>query len=148
MELPNIFTEKYPELLKKSELRFGIECYSGWYHLIDGVFSVACRELFDIKRSINRDASQNKPYLEKVYIEKCQELPVFKQIKEKFGTLRMYVNDADPVLNGAILLAEKMSAHICEYCGMPAKTRKVGSWMSTICHPCTIARHGERAVLD
>jgi hypothetical protein len=61
---------------------------------------------------------------------------VLDQVKEKFGTLRIYYTDYsnDPdYVSGVIDLAERMSVHICEECGKPGKTRNNLSWIQTLC---------------
>jgi hypothetical protein len=56
----------------------------------------------------------------------------FVQIKEKFGTLRMYTNGYDDYIDGVIAMAESMSAITCEECGKPGKLRG-GGWYYTAC---------------
>jgi hypothetical protein len=61
---------------------------------------------------------------------------VLDQVKEKFGTLRIYYTDYsnDPdYVSGVIDFAESMSVHICEECGKPGKIRSDLSWMKTLC---------------
>jgi hypothetical protein len=60
---------------------------------------------------------------------------VLDQVKEKFGTLRIYYTDYsnDPdYVSGVIDLAENMSAYICEECGRPGITRNL-PWIQTLC---------------
>ena len=82
----------------------------------------------------------------------------YHQIKEKFGTLRVYYNfdigykdsdveDLDPedlknneikilgYIDGAIQLAERMSAVTCERCGVIGKIRQSG-WVKCLCNTC------------
>lgn len=61
---------------------------------------------------------------------------VIDQVKEKFGTLRIYYTDysnSPDYVSGVIDLAEHMSVHICEECGKPGKTRGDLSWLKTLC---------------
>ena len=59
------------------------------------------------------------------------------QVKEKFGTLRVYVGavDTHAVIDAAIREAEAESAVTCETCGAPGKLR-VGGWLTTSCDDC------------
>jgi hypothetical protein len=59
------------------------------------------------------------------------------QVKEKYGTLRFYVDHADEEVNGMISMAEAMSAVTCETCGT-TKGAKVGGsgWLSCRCDKC------------
>jgi hypothetical protein len=60
-----------------------------------------------------------------------EDFPVFRQIKEKFGTLNLYM-DADEDIWDIIGFAELMSAVTCEDCGDAGKIRS-GSWIRTLC---------------
>lgn len=58
----------------------------------------------------------------------------FEQIKEKFGTLRIYsTGDWNPTINGIIIMAEAMSTRICETCGKPGTSRSFRGWLETTC---------------
>ena len=112
--------DKYPDLFKKSNLVFGIECDDGWLDLIDAVCAVA--------------ASNTK------------ELPTIRQIKEKFGTLRFYADGITPELRGAIRVAEALSAKTCEHCGNKGRTRAIRKWFSTLCRPCAVEKYSEEDI--
>jgi len=62
---------------------------------------------------------------------------VAAQVKEKFGTLRFYINAGDDVAYALVSLAESMSARTCETCGSPGKSRGRG-WIYVACdeHTC------------
>lgn len=60
---------------------------------------------------------------------------VFTQIKEKFGTLRVYTNATDSYCDGVIAMAESMSAHTCEVCSRPGKPTNKG-WIKILCEEC------------
>jgi hypothetical protein len=58
------------------------------------------------------------------------------QIKEKFGGLRIYANDAgNQAVRDAIREAETACWKICEECGEPG-TRRAGGWVRTLCDGC------------
>ena len=59
----------------------------------------------------------------------------FTQIKEKFGTLRMYTNGYDDYIDGVVALAEMMSSVTCEVCGVPGRQTS-GGWVRTLCVRC------------
>jgi hypothetical protein len=66
-------------------------------------------------------------------LDACQQaLPVFVQIKEKFGSLRMYYDGGDARAAGIVDMAETLSSCSCEVCGAPATTQP-GRWVSTLC---------------
>ena len=63
---------------------------------------------------------------------------VIVQVKEKFGTLRMYhytTNGDEGYMDGFITAIESMSARICEDCGKPGSVRP-RSWVRTLCDEC------------
>jgi hypothetical protein len=59
----------------------------------------------------------------------------FTQIKEKYGTLRVYYRGGDDYCQGIIAMAEHMSSVTCEDCGVPGKVRD-GGWIRTLCDDC------------
>lgn len=60
------------------------------------------------------------------------ELPRFLQIKEKFGTLRVYLDHADDRIMALMDMAERLSEVTCEQCGEPGELR-TGGWLKTLC---------------
>ena len=61
----------------------------------------------------------------------CEQV-VAAQVKEKFGTLRFYVDGGDEATRGMIQMAEAMTAVTCEECGAPGTTGGRG-WIRTLC---------------
>lgn len=57
------------------------------------------------------------------------------QVKEKFGTLRFYLDHYTIAAEEIIKEAERRSAVTCERCGGFGKLRK-GSWLRTLCDEC------------
>ena len=76
---------------------WGIDCGDGWYWLIDRL----CAAIQGYVDGKNGEVSQ---------VEAAQ-------VKEKFGTLRFYVDGADEHVRSWIQYTEYLSAHICEECG-------------------------------
>jgi hypothetical protein len=60
------------------------------------------------------------------------------QVKEKFGGLRIYVNDANDAIRQCIEVAQQESFHTCEVCGQPG-IRREGNWIKTLCDEHAIA---------
>ena len=65
--------------------------------------------------------------------------PEIAQVKEKFGTLRIYVDGSNDFLDGMVNAMELASGYICEDCGRPG-TRRSGGWILTQCDEC----HGKK----
>jgi hypothetical protein len=63
--------------------------------------------------------------------------PRVVQIKEKFGSLRFYLNmhAYDEELEAEITKAEKLSAVTCEFCGAPGEIQGPG-WLKCRCEDC------------
>lgn len=91
---------------------WGFECGDGWRDLI-----------YRLSQAISAHAE-------------CVGLDVVAtQIKEKFGTLRFYVDGGDNEIHRLIDAAEQESATICELCGNPG-TLVAKGWHSTLCESC------------
>jgi len=58
------------------------------------------------------------------------------QLKEKFGSLRVYTRSSTNKMDDLIGKAEAKSAEICENCGDSAKVEDIGGWLSCICSKC------------
>jgi len=60
-------------------------------------------------------------------------LPRASQVKEKFGTLRFYMDSSTEEMEDLIEEAQLESARTCEVCGQPGKTHSIRGWLSTVC---------------
>ena len=66
--------------------------------------------------------------------------PRAAQVKEKFGTLRFYMNGyCGEEIRKAIREAEEKSCVTCEDCGDPGTSRS-GGWYRTLCDECEVVR--------
>ena len=54
------------------------------------------------------------------------------QIKEKFGTLRVYFDDGDDYCKGVVDMTESLCEQTCEFCGSQGELR-AGRWWKTTC---------------
>ena len=124
---------------------FGFECGIGWYNLIN----VACDEIYKKYYSALRSykfwetAKANENFTQekidsniettkKLMEEEKEKLPVFVQIKEKFGSLRLYMDNADERANAIASTVEALSEMTCEDCGNSGMTYQIG-WHKTLC---------------
>jgi hypothetical protein len=63
------------------------------------------------------------------------------QVKEKYGSLRFYVNGSNDVYYGMIRMAEELSSCICEKCGKwGAENKADHGWYVTLCEECRASR--------
>lgn len=107
-------TTQFPRILRIDQsdgLRlFGFECGDGWFGLIYGVLLL-----------IDRYASENS-------------IPVhFRQVKEKFGLLRIYATGEDESISLMIDITELISGKLCELCGEPGELVYTKGTMSARC---------------
>lgn len=99
---PNFFTQK-DWSWKDSCMPLGIECGDGWYSIID---TLAAK-------------------LEPMNVEATQ-------VKEKFGSLTVYVSRRDDAISAALKEAAQQSLKTCEICGQPGELNK-GPWLKVRC---------------
>ena len=134
-ELDKILCEKYPKIfrdrsksMQDSCMHWGFEHGDGWYNIIEA----ACRNIqnhVDWKRKQEPYASMSHDEFDEIH------QPIAAQVKEKFGGLRFYVDNADDYTSGVIAMAESMSYKTCETCGSPGKQTGKG-WIKTMCESC------------
>jgi len=135
-ELDVKLVEKYPLIFKDrhasmqtTAMCWGFECSDGWYNIINALcFQIQSH--IDWRNSQREALLKNNPYNVKINDEVPQVVAV--QVKEKFGTLRFYVDGGDDTTDGMIRMAEAMSAVTCEVCGSPGECRG-GGWIRTLC---------------
>lgn len=145
-ELENKLYERYPEIFEQRST--GFEHGDGWYNILDCL-------CFALMQTVNQRRSSLE-WLENIGVgnekwangdkvsyaeindakykleEALRELPRAVQVKEKFGGLRFYVNQANEEQYAYLYFAELMSTTICEQCGSPAKPTGKG-WIRTLC---------------
>jgi hypothetical protein len=103
--------QTFPRLFAMSPY---ISCREGWLPLIEAVCQIIEAHLTYFPEEV-----RNQLYI--------------TQIKEKFGSLRFYVNHEDDYLTGAITMAEYLSNSVCEVCGSFGSQRRIGTWIQTLC---------------
>lgn len=162
-ELDKKLVETYPELYKnrhgdirKTLMGFGFEVGDGWYHIIDTLscaLTVSHREAKNslefwtnnLGKEVWKDRIGTQEDIDKAQ-KKFDETPcpVADQVKEKFGTLRFYVDSATDKHYNYIDFAELMSGRTCEECGKPGQTYYMG-WHRTLCDEHADENYGEDA---
>jgi len=79
----------------------------GWHGLVDELFDLAEKENFQVT-----------------------------QVKEKFGSLRIYADFLNEEQDKILSDLERRSYTMCEGCGVPAKAKTVGGWINVLCDSC------------
>lgn len=91
---------------------YGCACGAGWFNLIYQF----CNLVVSRQKSTGADSFK------------------FLQIKEKFGSLRLYFDGGDDFIEGAAEMIERLSSGVCELTGKPgALYRKPSGWLQTLC---------------
>jgi hypothetical protein len=107
-DFPELFVEKdWP--VTQSCMSFGCEIFDGWEPIVRG----ACEELAAMG-------------IEGLHIV---------QVKEKFGGLRIYLNQYPDGALEITTAAEDESYKVCEVCGEPGTLESKG-WWNTRCAEC------------
>jgi len=120
-ELQNKLFEKYPKIFVQRTLPmthtcmcWGIECPDSWYDLLDNLCENIQNEV-DSKKLLQVEASQ---------------------VKEKFGSLRFYLNGHIESIEDMINIAEQGSRKICAECGSKEDVISTDSWIIFLCKDC------------
>lgn len=118
--LYNTFPRLYQQRdspLTQTCMCWGFECGDGWFDLL--------------KKLSER--------LEEISTLKGLDIQAV-QVKEKYGTLRFYIEGGDDEANKAIDEAEKESEHTCEQCGKEGRATERWGWYRTLCQECETKR--------
>lgn len=161
-EFPIIYRDMYGSM-KNTCMAFGIECNDGWYNILYNLSKkleeIAAKEdlpkeqnsfqklgwsLISKLNNIKLPRKKNKvnrrligSYIpDKLYFY-CfppeDNRLKFDQIKEKFGTFRIYLNYYSDEIDRLVEEAEELSEVTCETCGRPGEMRKRGTWLLVRC---------------
>jgi methylphosphotriester-DNA--protein-cysteine methyltransferase len=134
-DLEKKILEKYPDLYyhdnDSSLMGYGFAHGDGWFNIIDCLSST-------ITHIVKNDKSRK--HLTPEEFAETRQVRV-AQVKEKFGSLRFYVDNGNPEVYAAIQFAEAMSYRTCETCGAPGRAR-VGGWVRTLCDACDKGKNG------
>lgn len=161
-ELVTKLRTQYPKLFEPPAGRnrgCGIECGDGWFVIIDSVCEVLYADYENHKRvltfhkaqlnSLNTSAhhtAEIKEHIatsEQLIAEAEAKIPQFLQIKEKFGTLTVYVSQRTPEIQKVLSLAASVSARVCETCGRTDDVQRYNTnWIKVLCPRCANERYG------
>jgi hypothetical protein len=105
----------------ESAMVFGFDCGRGWLPLIDKF----CQELEKLLEGKYPGYKTGKPSFE------------ITQIKEKYGSLRIYTNFTNDDIEALIEKYEALSLKTCEECGEKGSPRNIiKGWIRTLCNKC------------
>lgn len=116
-DFPELYWQ-YNEPIDRTSMCWGFDVGNGWFELLYEL----SEKLQPIVVEYNEKFSEvNEDYRFGVV-----------QVKEKFGTLRYYVNGSSDSIDALIDEYEMLSGHICDVCGKFGKLRGKG-WYYTSC---------------
>lgn len=154
---PNLYKDRFISM-QNTSMCWGFECGDGWFSIINNLSQkleklileipkLSIREVFSICNflqaikflflwSIQRVLKTNFRFVEYISTElNIRQHYRASQVKEKFGSLRFYMNYSTPEMDKLIDEAEKESALTCEECGKSGKPRSKGKgWLYTACN--------------
>jgi len=126
--------------MTQTAMCWGISCGDGWFDIIyqaceeieaylqeqenKGIRVMSISDWHNIKTNEGVDESAILYY------------PEFTQIKEKFGSLRMYYVGGDDVIDKILEKAETLSETTCESCGSDQGKVQGKGWIRILCDSC------------
>jgi hypothetical protein len=133
-EFPRLYRDRYGDMTTTS-MCWGFDVGDGWFDLI-----------YKASQKIEAEIKSMKPTCEwcdqgchAPFENGCtgpdgfvDSRPKASQVKEKFGTLRFYMNRSSKTIDDIITEAEEESAVTCETCGKPGRLT-TGGWIKTLC---------------
>lgn len=134
-ELDKQLCEKYPKIFRDRNGNMQETCMCWGFSHDDGWFTIIDRLCSNIQHHIDwkRKAEPFAGMTDEEFDETHQTIAA--QVKEKFGGLRFYADNADDFVRGLIAMAETMSYATCELCGNSGSKRG-GGWIRTLCDGC------------
>lgn len=154
-DYPELYRDRYAPMTETA-MCWGFDCGDGWYHIIDTLSTALVSPYRNAKKDLEfwteclgktawgtrvgtqKDIDWAQKKLDETH---C---PVAVQVKEKFGTLRFYVDRATDAQYNYIEFAEVMSSKTCEECGAPGRTYPIG-WHRTLCDKHADENYGSDA---
>lgn len=146
------FAKSYPAIFEKCRID-SFDVGQGWYPIIETLLQLITADLDNAITKLayakEQDYSSTTKALTQETIDKWQscvdelkeQIPVIMNVKEKFGSLCIYIENTTPAVNNYIEFAESLSLHTCEQCGSFGEPRSDG-WVKTLCD----RHHKEREI--
>jgi hypothetical protein len=120
--------KSYPDLMEKAICQEYLGVDLGWFNIINTLCSCIYAPLqqakFQLKAAIEYPHDTTGEYIamqEALVKNEIDALPVIRQIKEKYASLRFYVSNSNDRIDTLISFAENMSRCTCSVCGNVGK---------------------------
>lgn len=145
-DFPLLYADRHASM-QETCMCWGFDCSDGWYDIIrrasakleDLIKQEHAKQTHCYHCSEPREAHpvpERETKWGPVSCDKFQLIPYkASQVKEKYGSLRMYMDYETEEMSAVIRLAEHDSAKTCEECGEPGEVRGKG-WLMCRCDAC------------
>lgn len=156
-EFPDLFPDRnIPPSETGGRMRYGLECGDGWFDIIHCFCQLTSTKI----HRVNRRNAEHSHALTRF---------TFRQIKKKFGTLRLYYDlhqpspgegeperdtlwklyhmDLEELIRGYQAFACHISGRTCERTGKPGRLLCCGGWYATLC-PEEAEKEGYREISE
>lgn len=148
-----LYRDRYGNM-QTTAMCWGFEVGDGWFSIINNLSHFLCAKWLEAKREYEyvKDRLGLKKYdwpgevewnvtvtqevIDEAFAKMQAEaelVPVAIQVKEKYGTLRFYINRGSDEQWAYIAFAEAMSACTCEICGNRGRVSRGMGWVTTRC---------------
>jgi hypothetical protein len=115
-DFPELFRDRYEDM-RTTAMCWGFQCGDGWYGIVRKLCEIIEGEVMDDESSLNK-------------------WPYISCVKEKYGTLRVDIQEGNNYLWDQELNFEWMSQFVCECCGTTKDVFQTKGWIRTICTKC------------
>ncbi len=105
---------------KRNLMCFGFDCDGGWFNIIESL----SLEIEKIARKLKEAGVDD------------ERLPLVMQVKQKYGTLRFYVDYSTGEIEALIERAEVETEITCECCGKPGWINEEKVYLRVLCDDC------------
>lgn len=143
--------ETYPEIFKnrhgdpmKTAMCWGFDCGDGWFDLIDTFCKTIMGKVYIERKTLTylRSGKTLRPTTPEELVRAEERLrmaeaaiPVCEQVKEKWGALRIYMDNLSHEGQAILDYMEALSETICMNCGAPGDMR-ISAWVHVYCDKC------------
>jgi hypothetical protein len=149
-ELQDKLYSKYPKIfvqkdwsIQESCMPWGIDTPDSWYSIIDCLcfrIQIICDK--GRKEYIRFPFGgffyklfKNARFYGILFTKKVAQVE-FTQVKEKFGSLRVYYSGGDNYIDDLIYFAEDLTTEVCAVCGSNQNVESTNGWITFLCKNC------------
>lgn len=134
---PLLYRDRYGKMTETC-MCWGFECDDGWFQLIWELSEKLENRIEELeKNGLCYCGHKHELNCEECRCDQHQQMHLCaSQVKEKYGTARVYLNFYDEQADNFIDEAELKSETTCETCGTAGCLMTMGRWVKTLCITC------------